>query len=53
MFTELRIMLAELLLMQAQRVMPSHAPEAKPLAEALDLYFPQSAQIARWEKFPA
>lgn len=43
----------EILLIQAQRIMPSTAPEAKPLKEALDGYFPQSAQIARWEKFPA
>ena len=52
-FSELRIMFAELLLIYAQQVMPSHAPEAKPLKEALDGYFPQSAQIVRWEKFPA
>lgn len=51
--SELRILFAELLVHQALRVMPRTAPEAKPLAEALDGYVRASAQIAHWEKFPA
>ncbi|HYD66131.1 hypothetical protein [Azospirillum sp.] len=51
--SELRILAAELLVHQALRVMPHNAPEAKPLTEALDGYLRQSAQLARWEKFPA
>jgi hypothetical protein len=49
---ELRILLAEWLLKQAQRAMPDNAPEARPLAEALDGYVLHAAQIQRWEKFP-
>lgn len=52
-FHELRILFAELLVHQALRVMPHNAPEAKPLSEALDGYLRESAQIARWAKFPA
>jgi hypothetical protein len=50
--SELRILFAELFLHQALRLMPADAPEAKPLAEALESYTRQSVQIARWQKFP-
>jgi hypothetical protein len=49
---ELRILLAELLLHQALRLMPADAPEAKPLAEALQSYTRQSVQIPRWQRYP-
>ena len=51
--SELRILFAELLIHQALRVMPGNEPEAKLLKEATDSYFCQSAQHARWAKFPA
>lgn len=50
---EIRILFAELLVHQALRVMPEGAPEAKPMSTAFDGYIRESAQIARWQKFPA
>lgn len=50
---ELRILLADLLIHQALRIMPDSEIEAKLLKEATDDYFGQSAQHARWAKFPA
>lgn len=50
---ELRILFAELLVHQALRAMPTGAPEATPLKEALEGYLHDSAQIARWQKWPA
>jgi len=50
---ELRILLAEWLLRTAMRAMPAGAPEAGPLASAIDRYRDEANRIGRWEKFPA
>lgn len=50
---EMRILLAEWLLLRARRMMPGDARECAPLAKALDGYVAESNRINRWEKFPA
>jgi len=52
-YRELRILLADWLLRRAMQAMPADAPEARPLADAIDRYRDQATQISRWEKFPA
>lgn len=50
---ELRILIAELLFLQAVRIMPLDAPEAKSLEKAYTEYTVQALQHARWVKFPS
>lgn len=52
-FNELRILASDLLIHKALWLMPRDAAERKPLKDALDGYVQESAQIARWQKFPA
>lgn len=50
---ELRILFADWLIHQALWVMPANEPEAKLLNEHSQNYFRDSAQHARWQKWPA
>jgi hypothetical protein len=50
---ELRILMSEWLLGLSLRVMPADAPEASPLARAIDGYCDEALRLNAWGKFPA